>query len=218
MIALHVKDDMCKNRPMALRYALIGLLASRPSSGYELTKRFAASMAHVWPAGHSQIYPELARLVADDLIEQTGDGPRGKKTYAATATGVVALREWMRSTTPDYGVRSDAQLRDFFLWTLPPTEAIAHIERDMAVYRGRLQELQQLAGTIDWAADAPTRASRIALEKGLRYYGMLVDWSAWAIAEVEEGALDPAGPLPAAGPSPTAAQAPSRLTDPVDPR
>lgn len=209
---------MCKTSPMALRYALIGLLASRPSSGYELTKRFAASMAHVWPAGHSQIYPELARLVTDGLIEQTGDGPRGKKTYAATATGVVALREWMRSTTPDYGVRSDAQLRDFFLWTLPPPEAIAHIERDVGVYRGRLDELEQLAATIDWAADAPTRASRVTLEKGLRYYGMLVDWSAWAITEIRQGALDPTGPPPATGPSPAAKPAPSDPTDQVDRR
>lgn len=180
---------------MALRYALVGLLASRPSTGYELTKRFAASMAHVWPAGHSQIYPELARLVADGLIEQTGEGPRGSKTYAATPDGVAALTDWMRTSEPDYGVRSDAQLRDFFLWTLPDAEAIAHIERDVAVYRQRLADLEQLECAMDWTSDAPTRAGRLTLEKGLRYYRMLVDWSEWAIAEIDRGALG-AGPSP----------------------
>jgi PadR family transcriptional regulator AphA len=186
---------------MALRYALIGLLAARPSTGYELTKRFAASMAHVWPAGHSQIYPELARLVADGLIEQTGEGPRRSKTYAATADGVAALRHWMRTTEPDYGVRSEAQLRDFFLWTLPADEAVAHIERDMAVYRQRLEDLEELERTIACATDPPTRAGRITLEKGLRYYTMLVEWSDWAIAEIARGALEPAGPPPS-GPRP----------------
>jgi DNA-binding PadR family transcriptional regulator len=190
---------------MALRYALIGLLASRPSTGYELTKRFAASMAHVWPAGHSQIYPELARLVADGLIEQTGEGPRKSKTYAATADGVTALRGWMRTTEPDYGVRSDAQLRDFFLWSLPDDEAIAHIERDMAVYRQRLRELEELDCAMDWTSDPPTRAGRLTLEKGLLYYRMLVDWSDWAIAEIRRGALDTHGPPPTRpGPTPVA--------------
>jgi DNA-binding PadR family transcriptional regulator len=174
---------------MALRYALVGLLASRPSTGYELTKRFAASMAHVWPAGHSQIYPELARLVADGLIEQTGEGPRGSKTYAATPGGVDALTDWMRTSEPDYGVRSDAQLRDFFLWTLPDDEAIAHIERDVAVYRQRLADLEELECAMDWTTDPPTRAGRLTLEKGLRYYRMLVDWSEWAMAQIDRGAL-----------------------------
>jgi DNA-binding PadR family transcriptional regulator len=181
---------------MALRYALVGLLASQPSSGYELTKRFAVSMAHVWPAGHSQIYPELARLVADGLIEQTGEGPRGRKTYAATAAGLGELRAWMRSTEPDYGCRSDAQLREFFLWVIPRDEAVAHLERDAEVYGRRLADLEEIARTVDWGADGPTRASRLTLEMGLRHYRMLVDWAGWAAAEVAAGALEPGGPVP----------------------
>lgn len=180
---------------MSLRYALVGLLASRPSSGYELSKRFAVSMAHVWPAGHSQIYPELSRLVADGLIEQTEEGPRGRKTYAATPAGVAALRDWME-TEPDYGRRSDADLREFFLWALPPAEALTHLERESNVYRQRLAELEQIARTVNWDTDPPTRASRLALEKGLRAYRMLIDWANWAAAEISAGALQPGGPVP----------------------
>jgi PadR family transcriptional regulator, regulatory protein AphA len=180
---------------MSLRYALVGLLASRPSSGYELSKRFAVSMAHVWPVGHSQIYPELSRLVADGLIEQTEEGPRGRKTYAATPAGVAALRDWME-TEPDYGRRSDADLREFFLWALPPAEALAHLERESNVYRQRLEELEQIARTVNWDTDPPTRASRLALEKGLRAYRMLIDWANWAAEEITAGALQPGGPVP----------------------
>lgn len=182
---------------MSLRYALVGLLASRPFSGYELTKRFAVSMACVWPVGHSQIYPELARLVADGLIEQTEEGPRGRKTYAATPAGVAALREWMQSTEPDYGRRSEADLREFFLWAIPPARALAHLEREVKVYRRRLGELEEIAQAVDWDGDAPTRASRLALEKGLRNYRMLIDWANWAAAEIAAGALEPGGPVPA---------------------
>jgi PadR family transcriptional regulator, regulatory protein AphA len=181
---------------MALRYALIGLLAWRPSSGYELTKRFAVSMAHAWPVSHSQIYPELARLVSEGLIEQTEEGPRGRKTYAATPAGVAALREWMQSTEPVYDRRSEADLRDFFLWVIPPAEALAYLERCTNVYRGHLSELENIARTVDWTSDVQNRAMRLSLEKGMRNYRMLIEWADWATEEINAGALEPGGPVP----------------------
>lgn len=176
---------------MSLRYALIGLLAGEPASGYELTKRFAESMAHVWPAGHGQIYPELARLVTDGLIAQTETGPRGRRTYAATPQGVSALRTWLQSTEPDYGCRSDADLRTFFLWAVSASEAADHLDRDVREYTRRRAELQALAATVNWDADIHTRMLRLTLEKGLRHYAAQIDWAQWAAAEIRGGALDP---------------------------
>jgi PadR family transcriptional regulator AphA len=181
---------------MSLRYALIGLLASEPLSGYDLTRRFSESLANVWPAQHSQIYPELARLVSGGMIEQTGEGPRGRKTYRATPAGIAALTEWMRTTKPDYDVRCEAGLRSFFLWTLPPDEAIAHLQQDIEVYRTHLARLEVLLDTVDWAADPGARSARIALEMGLRYYRTSAEWAEWAAAEIAAGALQDGGPAP----------------------
>src|SRR5688572_31990646 len=50
----------------------------------QLLKNFEGSLAYAWPALHSQIYPELARLREAGLIEQTGEGPRGSKEYSLT--------------------------------------------------------------------------------------------------------------------------------------
>ena len=69
---------------MSLRHALLGVLTDEPRTGYGLLKHFEQSLAYAWPASHSQIYPELARLLDEGLIEQTGSGARGAKTYAAT--------------------------------------------------------------------------------------------------------------------------------------
>ena len=181
---------------MSLRYALIGLLAWRPSSGYELTKRFAVSIAHAWPVSHSQIYPELARLVSEGLIEQIEEGPRGRKTYATTPAGIAALREWMQSTEPAYDRRSEADLREFFLWVIPPADALAYLERSTHVYRRRLAELENIARTVDWTSDVPNRAMRLTLEKGIRNYRMLIEWADWATEEINDGALKPDGPIP----------------------
>jgi DNA-binding PadR family transcriptional regulator len=37
-------------RRMSLRHALLGLLANRTASGYDLMKLFGTSLANVWPA------------------------------------------------------------------------------------------------------------------------------------------------------------------------
>jgi DNA-binding PadR family transcriptional regulator len=182
---------------MSLRYALIGLLASEPMSGYDLTRRFSESLGNVWPAQHSQIYPELARLVSDGMIEQTGEGPRGRKTYGTTPAGIEALTEWMR-TEPDYDVRCEAGLRGFFLWALPADEAAAYLQRDAAVYRKHLADLEAKLVSVDWAADRYVRAGRITIEMGIRYYRMLLDWAEWAAARIAEGALEDDAPPPGA--------------------
>ena len=184
---------------MSLRYALLDLLASEPMSGYDLTRTFGESLANVWPAQHSQIYPELAKLVADGLIAQTGGGPRGRKVYEATPAGVEAMRSWLRETTPDYGVRCEALLRAFCLWVLPTDEATAQLARDRAEYVRHRDQLQAAINTVDWDSSLSKRGGRLTIEYGCRYYEDLITWVDWATEQIEAGALRPGGPLPAGG-------------------
>ena len=168
---------------MALRYALLGALADQPRTGYELLKHFQQSLAYAWPASHSQIYPELARLQEDGLIEQTGAGARNSKTYAVTEPGLDQLRTWLRETQPDRRVRSDAALRTFFLWLLEPNEARAQLEGERAYWQGVLDEFLRIQ-------DEPTgrnkkaRTFRIALEGGIRTVEARLAWLEGAIAEM----------------------------------
>jgi DNA-binding PadR family transcriptional regulator len=177
----HVKIDIYL---MALRYALLGALADRPRTGYELLKHFQQSLAYAWPASHSQIYPELKRLLEDGLIEQTGSGARKSKTYAVTDAGIDAIRTWLRDTAPDRRVRSDAALRTFFLWLLEPGEAREQLEGERAYWQGVLDEFLRIR-------DEPTghnkkaRSFRIALEGGIRTVEARLAWLADALAEIE---------------------------------
>src|SRR3954464_13655613 len=93
---------------MSLRYAVLGLLARRPSTGYELTRTFDRSLSTSWHAGHSQIYPELAKLEAAGLITLVGEGARRSKTYDITETGRAELRRWLVEAEPDRSRRSQS--------------------------------------------------------------------------------------------------------------
>src|SRR5688500_9859829 len=168
---------------MSLRFALLGALADRPRTGYELLKHFEQSLAYAWPASHSQIYPELARLRDDGLIERTGAGARNSKTYAVTDAGLAQVRHWRRDTEPDRRVRSDAALRTFFLWLLEPEEARDELERERSYWRERLAELE----AIEARPRGPGRKEQafgIALEGGIRGIRTRLAWLDWAGREL----------------------------------
>lgn len=82
---------------LSLRHALLALLTAEPMTGYELVKYFDGTLANVWSAPHSQIYPELRRMEAAGLIDVRVI-PRGerakKREYAVTENGVAELKEW----------------------------------------------------------------------------------------------------------------------------
>ena len=168
-------------------------------SGYDLTQTFAQTLGHVWPAQHSQIYPELARLVSDGLIVQTGQGPRGRKVYETTPEGIEALRTWLREDEPDYSIRFEALLRIFCLWALPTEEALAHLARDRAAYAEKVDHMEKVIPSADWGASPSSRAGRLTIEFGRRFYLALIEWTDWAAEQVRAGTLLPGGPIPPSG-------------------
>jgi DNA-binding PadR family transcriptional regulator len=169
---------------MSLRHALLGALADCPRTGYALLKHFEQSLAYAWPASHSQIYPELARLRAEGLIEQAGAGARNSKTYAVTEAGLAEVRRWLRESEPERRVRSDAALRTFFLWLLEPDEAREELRREHGYWSGQLEELL----AIEAEPRGPGRKEQafgIALEGGIRSIRTRLAWLEWAEKEIE---------------------------------
>jgi len=170
---------------MSLRYALLGLLADRPYSGWQLLKHFEGSLAYAWPARHSQIYPELARLREAGLIEQTGEGPRGAKEYTLTSTGREEVERWLRETTPSRNTRDEALLRVFFLWLLDPEEAAEYLDREVEFQRRMLADLEHIESS-ETPDDAKERSYRLALDFGLRITRARRDWAEEAARQVRE--------------------------------
>ena len=168
---------------MSLRHALLGLMAERPMSGYELSKRFAGP-AHVWSASHSQIYPELARLLQAGLIRHAESGPRGRKTYQITEAGLDEVRQWLTHSEPDRTARDESFLRVFFLWLIEPEQARAYLQGELEHHRAllahyeadRLPERQALSPAERW--------SQICLQAGILHEHALAQWAEWALAQV----------------------------------
>ena len=168
---------------MSLRHALLGALADQPRTGYALLKHFEQSLGYAWPASHSQIYPELARLLEDGLIAEAETGPRRSRTYAITEDGVDEARRWLGDTETDRRVRSDAGLRIFFLWLLEPEEAASWLEGEREYWRGILDEFEQIREEPS-GDNRKARTFRIALEGGIRTVEARLGWLTWALEQV----------------------------------
>ncbi|WP_375001504.1 PadR family transcriptional regulator [Aeromicrobium sp. CTD01-1L150] len=94
---------------MALEHAILVSLAEKSASGYDLARRFDASIGHFWKASHQQIYKVLARMEADKLVEShlvAQDGRPDKKVYAITAAGRTELADFTRTPTAPEALRS----------------------------------------------------------------------------------------------------------------
>lgn len=172
---------------MSLRYALLGLLADKPASGYELTRSFEKALRRfAWHAQHSQIYPELSRLASDGLVEITEEGARGRRTYAITDSGRADLRHWMLNPPDVYAVRNEFVLRLFLLSTLDTDDARKLLQ---PVVEGSARQIADLSEAIE-AADAatppgaPLPFGRLVAEYGLRSFQTMHDWARWALNRI----------------------------------
>ncbi|WP_042426497.1 PadR family transcriptional regulator [Streptacidiphilus anmyonensis] len=171
---------------MSLRHALLGLLAEKPASGYDLLKRFETSLSMVWPAQQSQVYGELAKLKEAGLIEVTGTGARNRRDYGITEEGRAELHRWLTEVGPDLAFRSAALLRVFFLWTLSREEGVAYLRDFARENSARQAALEQVRDTATWVGDPVQVCGWLALEFGIRGSQNTADWAEWAAAQLDE--------------------------------
>ena len=79
-------------------YALLGQLALRPWSVYEMTKNVGRTLHWFWPRAESVLYAEVKRLVTRGLAEASPEpGARGRDrvVYAISDDGRAALQHWL---------------------------------------------------------------------------------------------------------------------------
>ena len=112
--------------------AVLGLVAIRPASGYELVAFADRSIAYFWSIPRSQLYRELARLeklglIAGTRVSQTS--APDKRVYEISEEGRVVLAAWVESPSlPTVGSKNGLLLKVFMARHARP-ESIAALLR-----------------------------------------------------------------------------------------
>lgn len=96
-------------------FGLLGLLAARSWTGYELTSQVRRSLRFVWPVSEAHLYREQRKLVelgwATCVAEAAGG--RTRKRYTITAAGRQALIDWLDTEPAEPQLHIEGLLRLF---------------------------------------------------------------------------------------------------------
>lgn len=138
-------------------YAILGLLAWKPMSGYDIKKFVEIGLSHFWNESYGQLFPTLARLVDEGLAvkrNDPGSGRRKRFIYAITPRGHEALDEWLNSPSAPVRTRNEHQLK-FFLSCRRPTQlSLKFIEEQRAQLLERLEDYTESEAILAAAAQS----------------------------------------------------------------
>lgn len=124
-------------------YGLLGLLAVRPWTGYELTRQVRRSLRFVWSVSEGHLYREQKRLA--DMgwasVEEEPAGLRSRKRYTITPAGRTALAAWLETEPEEPHFQIEGVLRVFLGDQARPQEMVTSLERTAAATRTMLDEM-----------------------------------------------------------------------------
>jgi len=172
---------------MSLPFGLLGLLRYQDSTGYDLTKRFEASLNKFWHAQSSQIYRELNRLeekgwVTSKTIFQ--EGKPNKRLYSITDNGQEAFMKWMREPALLFENRHTPFMMYVFFGAAAPEETLRRIKgvRDAltAAIREQGKEMQENIDKHKTSLHGSEKESlywQMTLDLGIAEAKALLEWS-----------------------------------------
>jgi len=124
---------------MSLKFAVLGLLALKPASGYDIKRTIDRSIHFIWNVTGPQIYTTLRALrdagcITSEAIAQTGKPD--KQIHRITPAGTRALRAFCNEPVRASVTRDEVLLRIFFGNFAEP-ETIA---RELESYLARIRQ------------------------------------------------------------------------------
>jgi PadR family transcriptional regulator AphA len=193
-------------------YAILGLLAVRPWSTYELTRQMDRSLGRIWPRAQSKLYEEPKKLVGLGLAEASTEqvGRRPRTVYAITERGSAALAAWVREPGSGPVIEFEQLLKLFFAEHGSRDDALATLARAREWARERNED--NVSAARDYQAgegEFQHRAAQNLLVGAflVEFYRMVADWADWAAEQVERWPDDPSR---AANPDPEVFEAVGR--------
>lgn len=171
-------------------YAVLGLLALKPWTTYELTQQMARGVRRFWPRARSKLYEEPKKLVEAGYAVAEADavGRRPRTVYSITPAGRRALRDWLTEPGDGPSLEFEQLLKVFF-----------------ADHGTKESLLQGIAATRDWVCAENTE--NVAVARAYRdgegdfperlpvhllvgrfltdHYDMVLRWTEWATQVVE---------------------------------
>jgi DNA-binding PadR family transcriptional regulator len=159
-------------------------------SGYDIKKHIDNSISYFWSENYGHLYPVLAKLEKDGLIQLAADkknkgraeGGRGRKVYTATPEGHKRLCQWLHEPAAAEYFRNELLLKFFFGLFVEPAVTIKSLEREKAQCRKILGDFAEIEKKIqEHAENDHTLYGLLSLKYGIKHYTAMEQWCAEAL-------------------------------------
>jgi PadR family transcriptional regulator AphA len=176
--------------PSTTAQALLGLLAVRPWSTYELAKQVQRSLGWFWPRAERKLYDEPKRLVAAGLAtsEKEMTGARPRTVYAVTRKGRAALRRWLGEEPEPPTLEFEGMVKVFFADGGSLEQLRATLTSIAATADGRLEDLRgKVAEHEAGVSEFPERLhlNALSLRFLLDHEQAIAAWARWALDQTD---------------------------------
>ncbi|MET7982018.1 PadR family transcriptional regulator [Streptomyces sp. NPDC005281] len=165
---------MADARLTTASYLVLGIIDKLgEASAYDVKGEAARTVAPFWSVPHAQVYAQCDRLLDAGLLSQVRqESGRNRRVLTLTDEGRAALRGWLDD--PAF-VPVEARERGILkLWFGGPPDVLAPVQHEE--HRRTLGQYEELAETV---GELLTRGHRDALEFGIRYERMMIDFWQW---------------------------------------
>lgn len=171
-------------------YAMLGLLAIRPWSTYELAKQMRRNFHYFWPRAESNLYAEPLRLVSGGWAKALSRpvGRRRRTVYSITAKGRRALQQWLGLPAAASRLEAEPLVKFTFAEHSTKESVLENLHRFLNDAELRESELRAIFEEYLREGDQfPERVHINVVAYRLLWDHAQADanWAAWALGEVE---------------------------------
>jgi DNA-binding PadR family transcriptional regulator len=177
-------------------YAVLGLLAVKPWTTYELVHQVEFSLRRFWPRAQSKLYEEPKKLVALGLAAATEEavGRRRRTWYEITPAGREALAEWLAAPGAGPALEFEQLLKIHFADQATKAAVLDNLAATARwVAEQNADNLAAARAYLDGGGEFPARAGlNLLVGRFLTdFYAMVDGWAHWAQETVRDWPDDP---------------------------
>jgi len=172
------------------KYAILGFLAMKPMTGYEIKNYIENSLKYFWHESYGQIYPTLKKFVENNWANVVIDcdaTTRMKKVYSITRTGIKELESWLKQETASFVPRIELLLKVYFGKFCDNSVLIEHLEREREKELELLKVYNHIKSTLEKKCHCDeAKYSLITLDYGLGLARFNINWIEKTINKLKE--------------------------------
>jgi len=176
------------------KYAVLGLLAYAPMSGYDVKRIYAQSLGNFWSESYGHIYPILKRLEEEGLATRAvehQDGKPDRNVYTITDLGREELHHWLAQTLDPHKERVELLLKIFHGWEVGPAAMIEHVKRTRAEHAALLKKYDHYDQAMACEAEPPAPYWLMTVSCGRHMSNAYIAWCDETLAKLEQLPKEP---------------------------